>query len=179
LRNKDGLRTFLNILGSLHRNRKKPVLFLFMVCFFFCLFFLKFLKPLQEQRQKGEGRAYENHFSSRSQTDTSGWVTFDLGRSFYASCFVCVGCSSPTPWCFMSFCCFFRFSRSSVLSHSKLQSKEFFYYACVIWAAEPEFCISQGPGVPLSAHFSDQTLLVFSLSLPVPQWNLSVPRVLA
>lgn len=36
-RNKNGLTTFLNILGSLHRNRRRMILFLFMVCFFFCL----------------------------------------------------------------------------------------------------------------------------------------------
>lgn len=57
-----------------------------------------------------------------------GLVTFDLGHSFYkpVGFFVCLGFSSPTPWSFISFCCFFGFSLSSILSHSRLQSKEFF-----------------------------------------------------
>lgn len=58
----------------------------------------------------------------------SGLLTFDLRHFFYKPVrfFVCLGFSTPMPWCFMSFCCFFGFSLSSILSHSRLQSKEFF-----------------------------------------------------
>lgn len=49
----------------------------------------------------------------------------------------------------MSFCCFFTFSLSSLISHSRLQSNLFFP-ECIIQAAEPGCRISQRPGIRAS-----------------------------
>lgn len=147
-RDENVLTTFLDILGSLHGNRKRPVIIFsskeqkYSTAFFF------WVPPGVEAERWGESTLKCGFFliikCGYFWSQVYKFWLHVLWSSSFLSLF-----SFPQVWFLMSFCCFYSFLLFSLISHSRLQSN-LFSPECIIRAAEPGCCISQWPGIRAS-----------------------------
>lgn len=168
-RDKNVLTTFLHILGSLHGNRKRPIIiFSSKEQKYNTALLLFFFNPSRSGGRKVRREHIKMCFSLIIKCGNfcsqayKFWLHVLWSGSFL-SLF-----SLPQVWFLMSFCCFYSFLLSSLISHSRLQSNLFFP-ECIIQAAEPGCHISQRPGI--RASFC--SLSGRGTSHPGPCWCLS------